>query len=150
MNTYPPDWPEISRETKEEVGWRCVRCGHPDHPLTCEAEGVHRGYAACDEACEHEPDHRKRVLTVHHLDGDKANVRRWNLAALCQVCHLEIQGKVRMEQTYWWPHSEWFRPYVAGFYAWTVLGEDLERDEVVERMDELLEAGQPWLREAVT
>lgn len=79
-----------------------------------------------------------RILTVHHLDGDKANVRWWNLAALCQVCHLHIQNKVVMERVYPYPHSEWFRPYVAGYYAHVYLGLDLSREEVEARMDELL------------
>lgn len=79
-----------------------------------------------------------RILTVHHLDGDKANCRWWNLAALCQRCHLEIQGKVVMERVYPLPHSEWFRPYVAGYYAFVYLGEELTRSEVESRMDELL------------
>ena len=90
-----------------------------------------------------------RILTVHHLDGVKANCRWWNLAALCQRCHLTIQGKVKMGQAYLYEHSEWFRPYVAGYYALTVLGEDLTRAEVDERLPELLAAGQPWLSPAM-
>lgn len=120
-NDYPPDWPDIARRVKDEAGWRCVRCDHP--------HDVKAG----------------RVLTVHHLDGDKAHCRWWNLVALCQRCHLQVQAKVRMDQTYLYPHSEWFRPYVAGYYAYTVLGEDLTRAEVEARIDELLTAGQPWL-----
>lgn len=79
-----------------------------------------------------------RVLTVHHLDGDKANLRWWNLAALCQRCHLQIQGKVVMERVYPHEHSEWFKPFVAGYYAWVYLAEELTRPEVEARMDELL------------
>jgi hypothetical protein len=36
-------------------------------------------------------------------------------------------------------HSEWFKPYVAGFYAHKYLGLALSRDEVEARLDELLE-----------
>lgn len=79
-----------------------------------------------------------RILTVHHLDGDKRNCRWWNLAALCQRCHLRIQGRVRMERVWPWEHSEWFKPYVAGYYAWAYLGEEISRDEAEARMDELL------------
>jgi 5-methylcytosine-specific restriction endonuclease McrA len=121
---YPPDWPEIARRVKDEAGWRCVRC-HAPHSV----EGW-------------------RILTVHHLDGDKGNCRWWNLAALCQRCHLQIQAKVRMEQAYLHPHSVWFRPYVAGFYAFAIMGEDLSRTEVEARLDELLLTGQPWLEVA--
>ena len=81
---------------------------------------------------------RWRILTVHHLTGVKSDLRWWNLAALCQRCHLQVQGKVRMERVYPWEHSAWFRPYVAGYYAWTYLGEDLSRRETLARLDELL------------
>lgn len=121
MSSYPPNWKEVATAVKDEAGWRCVRCDAP-HSV----EGW-------------------RILTVHHLDGDKSNSRWFNLVALCQRCHLAIQGKVKMEQTYLYEHSEWFRPYVAGYYAFTVLGEDLTREEVEARMPELLAAGQPWL-----
>jgi len=79
-----------------------------------------------------------RILTVHHLIGVKADLRWWNLAALCQRCHLEIQGRVRMEQVYPHEHSEWFKPYAAGYYAATYLGEDLTREQTEARLDELL------------
>jgi hypothetical protein len=136
MNDYPANWKEIASEVKAAAGWRCVRCGHPhEHP------GHHE---PCDEHCDasRHPgglnDGRQRVLTVHHLDGDKANVRWWNLAALCQVCHLQIQAKVSMEQVWPLEHSEWFLPYAAGWYAWKYLGLDLSRQEAERRMDELL------------
>jgi hypothetical protein len=79
-----------------------------------------------------------RILTVHHLDGDKGNLRWWNLAALCQRCHLEIQAKVMMDRVYPFEHSDWFKPFVAGYYAWVYLGEELDRDQAEARMDELL------------
>jgi hypothetical protein len=79
-----------------------------------------------------------RILTVHHLDGDKRNCRWWNLAALCQRCHLTIQGRVVMARVWPWEHSKWFRPYVAGYYAAVYLGEDLDREQTLERLDELL------------
>ena len=88
---------------------------------------------------------RWRILTVHHLTGSwgnthaaKADCRWWNLAALCQRCHLSIQGRVRMAQTYPFEHSEWFRPFAAGYYASVYLGEELTREEAMARMDELL------------
>jgi hypothetical protein len=81
---------------------------------------------------------RWRILTVHHLNGDKYDCRWWNLAALCQRCHLTIQGKVQMARVWPWEHSEWFKPYVAGYYAWAYLGEELSREEVEARLDELL------------
>lgn len=35
-------------------------------------------------------------------------------------------------------HSDWFKPYAAGFYAWHFLGEEISRDEAMSRLDELL------------
>lgn len=83
----------------------------------------------------------QRILTVHHLrlgNDAKRDLRWWNLAALCQRCHLQIQGKVVMERIWPWPHAEWFKPYAAGWYAHAYLGEDLTREQVEARMDELL------------
>lgn len=82
-----------------------------------------------------------RILTVHHLDEVKANLLWWNLVGLCQRCHLEIQGKVAMNRPWPWEHSEWMKPYVAGFYAMKYRGEELSREETMERLDELLELG---------
>lgn len=117
---YPPDWANIARGVKEAAGWKCVRCGHEHDPAA--------GY----------------TLTVHHLDMDPSNCRWWNIPALCQRCHLQIQARVVMERPWLFEHSAWFRPYVAGYYAYHLLGEDLSREEVEARMEALLAAGQPW------
>jgi hypothetical protein len=87
---------------------------------------------------------RWRILTVHHLDGVKANCLWWNLAALCQRCHLTIQGKVYLDRPYHGEHSDWFKIHAAGWYAFRYLEEDVSREEAQERMDELLalEGGQ--------
>lgn len=116
-SAYPADWPAVARRVKDEAGWRCVRCGHPHDP----------GAGYC--------------LTVHHLDMDPANSRWWNLAALCQKCHLSIQAKVIMERRWMLPHSEWFRPYVAGYYAHQH-GLPDDRESVLARVDELVALGQ--------
>ncbi len=79
-----------------------------------------------------------RILTVHHLDGNKANCEWWNLLSLCQRCHLQIQTRLNPQIPYFLEHSEWFRPYAAGFYARKYLGENLTRAEVMARLDELL------------
>lgn len=111
---YPPDWPAISAAVKRRAGGRCIRCNH--------VHDVAAGY----------------MLTVHHFDGDKANVRWWNLLALCQRCHLSIQARVNPDQPYMFEHSEWLKPYVAGFYAWKYLQLDLTRSSVMNRLDQLL------------
>jgi len=144
------------------AGNRCVRCQHPYTPgdgewSACDTRCLHetpfRHRMDDGSWTEHvrqsvtpylfamngvEVQAHWRILTVHHLDMNKANCRWWNLAALCQRCHLQIQGKVQMARVWPWEHSEWFRPYVAGYYASVYLGLELERPEVEERLDELL------------
>lgn len=99
VGDYPPHWPRIARRVKQLNRWRCERCGHPHT-------------SPCDEHCTHPRDSKARVLTVHHLDGDKGNVRLWNLAALCQVCHLQVQARVAFYQTWPFPHTPWMQRHV--------------------------------------
>ena len=100
----------------------------------------------CDERCTHPRNGKMRVLTVHHLDGQKDNDHWWNLLALCQSCHLTVQGTVIPERPYLFEHSAWFKPYVAGFYAWQH-GRELSRAEIEATLDHWLLLGQPWLAE---
>ncbi len=116
---YPANWPQIAEAVKLAAAWHCIRCAHIHAPEV------------------------GRTLTVHHLDMDKANCRWWNLAALCQACHLSVQVRVVMERPYMFEHALWFRPYVAGWYAATHLGlPDLTRGQVMVRLDELLALGR--------
>jgi hypothetical protein len=79
-----------------------------------------------------------RILTVHHLNGVKPDLRWWNLIPVCQRCHLYLQRVVVMERVYPFEHDDYFKPYAAGWYASTYLKEDLTRQETMERLDELL------------
>ena len=115
---YPADWPQISAQVKADAGHKCIRCG--EHHNTSE------GY----------------MLTVHHLDLNKSNCRWWNLAALCQRCHLRIQGKVIMERPYMFEHTEWFKPYAAGYYAFRNHLPD-DKAFVLAHLDQLLDFGRP-------
>lgn len=83
----------IAWEVKEEAGWKCERCGHED---SFEAG---------------------RVLTVHHLDRNKKNNMRWNLAALCQRCHLWAEAKVWLGQLSIFEHPGWLKPHIEGFLS---------------------------------
>jgi len=158
---YPPDWSEIAERVKHEAGWRCVRCGHPFNPDDGQPW-------FCDARCDatkgrQRPEHRRGglggvhapitpglSLTVHHLDGDKANCRWWNLLATCNSCHLTVQAKVIPERPYLWEHARWFVPYVCGFYAWYYGHEDITRAEAEARPDYWLALGQPWRETAST
>lgn len=79
-----------------------------------------------------------RIGTVHHFDGNKANCAWYNLLALCQRCHLQIQCRVNPQQPYMFEHSAWAKPYVAGFYAKKYENRDITREQAVEEMDRLL------------
>ncbi len=159
----------IKHLIREQSGNRCVRCGHPYRSgkhgngewSPCDEQCDHRGpwripdYYASHTEQRHigdafgiemergrsEPlvEAQWRILTVHHLDGDKANCRWWNLASLCQRCHLHIQGKVQMMRVYPFEHSDWFKLYAAGWYAHAYLNEDLDREQTEARLHELLE-----------
>lgn len=89
---YPDNWVEIAKKIKEKNNWRCERCGHP-----------------------HDPDNGY-CLTVHHLDRNPSNCAEWNLACLCQRCHLHMQH-VNIYQGWLFDdlHSDWFRPHLEGF-----------------------------------
>lgn len=79
-----------------------------------------------------------RILTVHHLDGDKGNDAWWNTLALCQRCHLQIQGKVDPRVPWFLEHSPWFRVYAAGFYAWKYEHRMISKEEAGTRLEALL------------
>lgn len=111
-NNYNPDGQAKRREARERAGNKCIRCGSPSVP--------------------------GRILTTHHFDGDKSNDEWWNMLALCQVCHLQIQGKVDPNVPFFLERSEWLKLYVAGFYASKYEGKLITREEAEERMEELL------------
>ena len=156
---YPCDWARIALHVKQDADYRCVRCRHPFHtamvfgiPAFCDslcdpARGLHlkRGMAT-----PHHPERLNGInYGVHHFDGNKSNCRWWNLMALCNSCHLTIQALVIPERPWLFEHSEWMRPYVAGYYAFTYASLDLPREEVMRDIERYIAMGQPWLAEAV-
>lgn len=169
---YVKDRKALHNAVRAEAGNRCVRCGHPQGDRMMSnaelAAGLEYDELApgrrieerfekdrvrfvgfvltpCTEHCTHPKDGKLRILTVHHLTGQKDDNRWWNLLALCQVCHLQVQGKVIPEQAYLHPHSPWFVPYVCGFYAATIGGEDITREQADADPHRYLRLGQPWL-----
>lgn len=87
---YPPNWPKVSLTIRRIAGWCCEWCGIPNGvPLPSGRNGC-------------------VVLTVAHLGTpypngrpgdkhDKHDIRRENLAALCQRCHLryDLEDHIR-------------------------------------------------------
>ena len=142
----------VKHLVREQAGNRCVRCLHPYERgagewSLCDKRCIHRGpfrlveYGGSTLVDKHRTEAQWRILTVHHLRRGadaKRDLRWWNLAALCQRCHLQIQGKVQMERIWPWPHSSWFQIYAAGWYAWVYEGRYVTREEAQERMEELL------------
>ncbi len=159
---YPYAWDRsIKSFVREQAGNRCLRCKHPYE----KGDGE---WSPCDEHCDHDgpwridgfiyetddplltrrpqwpytTPHRVyarwRVLTTHHLNGDKADCRWWNLVPLCQRCHLLIQRKVVMDQLYPFEHSSWFQPYAAAHYALKYENREITRQEADTRKEELL------------
>lgn len=70
---YPPDWEARSRRIRERDGNRCQFCR------------VEQGGGL--------PSGKRCVLTVAHLiDGGPLDCPDDDLAALCQPCHLRLDG----------------------------------------------------------
>lgn len=115
---YPPGWKEFADSVKEAAGWVCCRCGHGHDPAA--------GYC----------------LTVHHatMAKDEPYDHWWAFLPLCQRCHLSVQARVNLDRPYvMGEHSAWFKPYVAGFYAWKYLGVVVPRAVVEEHLAVLLD-----------
>jgi 5-methylcytosine-specific restriction endonuclease McrA len=158
-NQYPTDWPAISLATREAAGWRCVRCRHPfspaGAPLRCdtlcdERRGrTWRPFDGAQEFTAHNWQKPGLNYGVHHLDGDKANGAWWNLLALCNSCHLTVQSRVIVERPYILAHSEWFVPYVCGWYAHYYGQLSVTREEVLADPARFLAMGQPHLHEVL-
>lgn len=118
----PKERKALHNAVRAAAGNRCIRCGHPEG----DTFDVRK---PCDEKCTHVRNGKMRILTVHHMDGHKANNRWWNLLALCQVCHLQIQAKLIPERPWLFEHSQWFIPYACGFYASYYGGQEITREQ---------------------
>jgi len=164
---------------REQAGYRCQRCGHPyrtgEHgngewslcDEQCHHGGPLRGHLRGDESktfanstdgggeaggwvhVGYLIEAAWRILTVHHLDEDKANCRWWNLLAACQRCHLSLQRRVVMDRPWHFEHKDYFKPFAAGFYSWKYLQEDLTREETMSRLDELLALEHRFTQDAL-
>ena len=137
---YPANWRALSSVVKQQAGHRCVRCRHAFHPFT-------GAPMPCDAECDARRCRGRLIaarggshnLTVHHLDGDKGNSAWWNLLSLCNACHLSVQARVIVVRPWLFAHSDWFIPYVCGFYASFYGGRQITREQATAQPDR-------WLR----
>ncbi len=88
--SYPTNWKSIRWESYVRANWTCEHCGliFPKltrHDTVMNANG------------------KPRILTIHHIDGNKSNNDWTNLLACCQVCHLHIQAVWRPGWPLPWP-----------------------------------------------
>lgn len=108
---YPRNWRAISKHIREvRAGGRCEcagECGdeHEGDNGRCDApngalivrDSLRRAHwsrhehtgVCCGEPC----GATKVVLTVAHLDHNESNNHESNLIALCQRCHLKLDGR---------------------------------------------------------
>lgn len=69
-NIYPDNWEHVSELHRKLCQYRCERCG---------------------KDCSH--DHK--LLHVHHINGNKQDLRQTNLIALCRECHMQEHPHMR-------------------------------------------------------
>lgn len=160
---YAEDGKARRLAVRKAAEYRCIRC---QHPFQSGKHGKGE-WSPCDERCDHGGPVRVwdvrawsvnldsinsgqlvsqgetveaqwRILTVHHLDGHKDNDAWWNTLALCQRCHLQIQTRLDPSIPFFFPHSPWFKPYAAGYYAKKYEGRIITREEAEADMERLL------------
>lgn len=99
---YHPEWSKISKEVRESAGWQCEWCGAPNGKVIKRKDDEWEEIYAVRAPDQSEWENTKGmpwprlkfhgltriVLTVAHLDRNRNNNERDNLAALCQRCHL--------------------------------------------------------------
>lgn len=85
---YPRDWDQIARRIKRANAWKCERC-RKGHNLKA-----------------------NRMMTVHHLDGDKSNCQDYNLACLCRRCHLKMHHAFTPRRILLFPAEPWLQKHI--------------------------------------
>lgn len=73
---YPPTWDEVSLGVKQEAEWKCELCGEPNNKDTW------------------------HILTTAHIIPIGRLIKRWNLIAVCQRCHVGTVEKFSQKLKY--------------------------------------------------
>lgn len=69
-NIYPDNWEHVSELHRKLCHYQCERCG---------------------KDCSH----NHKLLHVHHINGNKQDLRQTNLIALCRECHIQEHPHMR-------------------------------------------------------
>ena len=90
---YAINWPEIADRVKNIHNNTCEACHHKHDPKN--------GY----------------TMTVHHIDRNTMNNEPWNLACLCQRCHLRYEKSIDLAQMlfFFFYTDGWLRPHLLGY-----------------------------------
>lgn len=74
---YHPQWKWIRADILHRAGNVCELCGAPNY-------------------VPHWKTGSRVVLTIHHIDYDIKNNKKYNLIALCQRCHNKLDMPLRI------------------------------------------------------
>lgn len=77
---YPDDWNQIANFVKNQVDWKCQKCGMQCLKPQDDVEELTIS------------ERRKRTLTVHHSNYKPEDNRLENLIPLCTGCHLSYHS----------------------------------------------------------
>ena len=92
INTYSPNWEEISRKYRESVRWECEE----------------------EKCCIYLGDEEtQKFLHTHHINRNKTDNRPTNLRALCVECHAK-QPSHQLDDSIWREFHDWKRRRAPG------------------------------------
>lgn len=121
---YPANWLEIRARTLARDGHRCTQCGVKNYSVGYRERGEFVCYseraASFAEAkairddldCQEERAHKVLiiVLAIAHLNHDPMDCREENLAARCQLHHLQLDRYLHSTHA----RATWQRKQIAG------------------------------------
>lgn len=96
---YPADWKKIRAQILERAHHRCEQCGVPNHAYRNNVTGevTDDPWVTENWICVDEDSVARIVLTIAHLNHQPEDCRPENLKALCQRCHLRLDGNLHAQ-----------------------------------------------------